>query len=364
MNIRNNRIIFLTQTSDIGASARYRVYQYIRYLEKEGFACTVSPAVPDNILLEANNQPNFMNKFRYYSAIIQKRISDMKKINEFDCIFIQRDILIHVYPIIEKLIALRHRKIIFDFDDALYLFPPHKKMNFLFNLLWDKKKIEKIIKLSGHVIAGNFFLKNYAEDFTRNVTLIPTSIDLGFYNFNEGQKRLIGKKVRIGWIGNQGTFDYLEKIMPVFQKLAKNYDIEIVVIGAKGEQVEGIKITYRDWNPQNEVEEIKNFDIGVMPLTNDEWSEGKSGTKLLQYMAAGIPAVVSPVGVNKEIVEEGLNGFLASSPEEWLEKISNLIERKVDVDKICLRARKTVEEEYSVKVNAVKLKKVIEKVLE
>lgn len=346
----------------MGASARYRVYQYLDFLKKNGIEGVVSPAVKDSTLKRYCGNPGIFNKITYYSSIIGRRMADINHVDDFDCIFFQRDILIHAYPFIEMLIALKHKKIIFDFDDAIYLYPTNKKAGFLFKAMMDTRKIERIIRLSKHVIVGNIFLKNYAHNFTNNVTVIPTSINTALYKTSDKPRQKTGK-ITIGWMGSQGTFSYLENIFPVLIELAKKYNIELKIIGAKGSKVKGLDIVYKDWDLATEIEDILSFDIGVMPLADDEWSKGKSGTKLLQYMAAGVPAVASPVGINGEIIRDGENGFLAPSPDAWLTKISYLINDKALAGRVCQEARRTVEENYSVEVSSHKLLKVIREVL-
>jgi len=356
------KILFLTQTNETGASARYRVYQFLDYLERNGIDCTVSPAVSDNLLRNYHGSASIFKKPHFYLSQILKRISELKKINNFDVVYFQRDIVIHFYPILEEIIALLNKNIIFDFDDAIYLYPSHKKIGFLFKILWDRKKIERIIKLSKHVIVGNNFLKDYAQNFTKNVTVIPTSIDLTAYKINKIPGQLKGDTIKIGWLGSQGTFEYLKMLFPVFEELAKKYKIELMVIGAKGPLPKGFRINYKDWDLSTEVRDMAEFDIGVMPLTDDEWSRGKSGTKLLQYMAAGIPAIASSVGINTEIIRDGINGFLADTKDAWVKKIPLLIENEQLRAELVNNARSDVERFYSVQANASKLLEVIKKV--
>lgn len=355
------KILFLTQTSQIGASARYRVYQFLSYLKEGGIEYSVIPAISDVLLKRYHESSNLFTKFQYYSSQILRRLADLQKIRKFDVIFIQRDIIIHIFPFIEKLITLFNKNIIFDFDDALYLYPSHKKTGFLFKLLWDRKKIERIIRLSKHVIAGNNFLRDFARNFTENVTVIPTSVDLNVYE-NTQKLKNSSSLVSIGWIGSQGTFSYLKQILPVFEELAKKYDIEIRVVGARGPLIDGLRIKYKDWSLAEEVEDISKFDIGVMPLVDDEWSRGKSATKLLQYMAAGVPAVASPVGVNNEIVKDGVNGFLAKDQEEWIKKISMLVENIQLRNETAANAKEDVEKFYSIQANSSKFLGVINRV--
>ncbi len=356
------KVLFLTQTPQSGASARYRVYQFLESLRGSGIDCVVSPAVSESLLKDYLGSKNIITKFHFYGSQILKRITEVAKIKDFDIVFLQRDIVVHFYPFLEKMISGVNKNIIFDFDDAIHLLPPDKKTNFFFNLMWDRGKIEKIIRLSKQVIAGNNFLREYAEKFSKNVTVIPTSIDLKLYNSDQKPRRF-SEKIIIGWIGSEFTFTYLERIFPVFIELAKKYKIELKVIGARRPLMEGLEISYKDWDLKSEIAEIYSFDIGVMPLADDAWSRGKSGTKLLQYMAAGVPAVASPVGINKEIIHDEENGFLAHTPLEWVRKISCLIENKILAERMRIEARKTVERDYSTEVNAPKLLKVIKDVL-
>lgn len=356
-------VLFLTQTDQIGASARYRVYQYLSYLRKEGINYVVSPAVRARVLNRYNsNNFNIINKAAYYFSIISKRIDDLKRVNVFDCVFLQRDILVHVYPFVEKLIAARQKNIIFDFDDAIALYPRSRRLGILFRPFWDKRKIERIIKLSKHIIVGNNFLKTYVKNFTDKVTLIPTSIDLNYFKFSTDKLKCKNRKITIGWIGSQGTFGYLVDIFPALTELSKKYNILLKVVGSAGPKVRGLEIEYKDWLFDYEIDDMRDFDIGIMPLTNDDWSRGKSATKLLQYMAVGVPSIVSPIGVNSEIIEDGINGFLAVTKEDWMRKIALLIQDQQLRNRIVINAQNYVEKYYSVQVNAQKFLEVIKNV--
>lgn len=356
------RVLFLTQTDEVGASARYRVYQYLDFLKKNGVECVISPAVTDTILLRYTNRHNIFDKVSYYTSIILQRISDLSRIKNFDCVFLQRDVLIHAYPFIERIIATRQKNIIFDFDDALYLDPYLEKNKRFLWFIRDKSKIARLIKLSKHVIVGNNFLKKYASNFTADVSLIPTSIDLDIYKLDTNPRKASGK-ITIGWIGSQLTFPYLEQLFPVFIGLANKYNIKLKVVGANGPRAKGIDIEYKHWTLETELDDLYSFDIGVMPLTEDNWSRGKSGTKLLQYMAAGVSAVASPVGVNTEVIKDGINGFLADNNEAWVKKIAMLIENQQLRREIINNARRNIERYYSVQINAPRLLEVIKKVI-
>jgi glycosyltransferase involved in cell wall biosynthesis len=149
----------------------------------------------------------------------------------------------------------------------------------------------------------------------------------------------------------------------VFRKLQERYHVEIKIVGDINISLENVKIVPEKWSYETEITQLQSFDIGIMPMTDDEWTKGKCGLKILQYMAVGLPCVCSPAGVNKEIVQDGVNGFLANSNEEWIEQLSLLIENPNLRKKLGIVGRKTVEERYSLKVNAPRLRQVIKKTI-
>ncbi|MBI5181895.1 MAG: glycosyltransferase family 4 protein [Nitrospirae bacterium] len=280
-----------------------------------------------------------------------------------------------------------NRNIILEFDDAIYLTHP--------------RKMPRLIRMSKVVIVGNDFLKEYAVKYNQNVKVVPTVIDMRRYSTNpphpvplpkgereslvsfisHGEKESLipfipqegeeikatsvvpppltgggkgeGEKIIICWIGLAYNIDYLKQLADVFRKLSDK--ITLKIISNKGIEIEGVNVIFKKWSNETEVEEIKSSHIGIMPLKDDEWSRGKCGLKLLQYMAAGIPSVVSPVGVNKEIISDGVNGFLALTEDEWYEKLLRLCEDSELRRKIGLEGRKTIEEKYSINIWAPRL---------
>ena len=169
----------------------------------------------------------------------------------------------------------------------------------------------------------------------------------------------------IGWIGVEASLVYLELLQNVLQEIARRYPVRLKIISRVGEKpftLPGVPMNLVPWSYETEVEEMAEFDIGIMPLKEEEWARGKCGLKLLQYMAMGIPSVSTRFGVNSEIVEEGKDGFLAQSSEEWVEKLSRLIEDAALRQKMGEAARKKAVEKYSLEKTALLLADVLRKV--
>jgi glycosyltransferase involved in cell wall biosynthesis len=287
---------------------------------------------------------------------IKRRIDDFRNLSRYDLVFIQKEALPFGTTIIEKLFSSK-KPVIYDFDDAVYLMNPSKTS--LIPFLRTPSKIATIIKLSECVIAGNQYLADYATKYNCDVHIIPTCIDTDYYI--PKHKREERKRIVIGWIGSQSTISYLVDIKGVLKKLCRKYDV-IFKIVANAEIDLNIETEFKTWRLRDELVDLRSFDIGIMPLPNNEWTRSKCGYKIIQYMAVGKSVVASPVGVNKEIINDGVNGFLAKNENEWKEKLSVLIEDYDLRKKISVAGRQVVEDRYSLKINAPKLLNLLFKV--
>ncbi|MEK6616813.1 MAG: glycosyltransferase family 4 protein [Bacteroidota bacterium] len=328
-------------------SQRFRFEQYFSFLERNGFECHLS-----YLLSEADDrifysEGNFIKKVSVVVKSFLRRRKDISKAKEYDIIFIQREAFMTGSVYFEKQLKKTGKKIVFDFDDAVWL-PNVSEGNRKFEWMKNFAKTKTIIELSDSVIAGNNFLADYAGRFTKNTIVIPTTIDTSYH-----QKQVFSKddvKICIGWTGSHTTIRHFEHAIPVLKKLKEKFPDKIYfkVIGDNTFENKELCIKGVLWKLENEISELSEFDIGIMPLPDDEWAKGKCGLKGLQYMSLEIPTVMSPVGVNNEIISDGVNGFLAGNESEWIEKISLLIENPEVRKKIGTEARKTVEDNYSV----------------
>ena len=357
------KVIFLEPYPIEGPSSRYRVEQYIPYLRANGIKCIVRPFAGSAFYRILYKKGAYLRKLLYFSAGAARRSMDFLIALSCDVIFIHLEAFPLGPPVMEWLLARLGKKLIYDLDDAIYLGAASQSNIFLKRLKcpW---KIPKIIGLSRHVITCNEHLEKYSLEYNRSVTVIHTSVDTD--RFKPAVKGPSGT-IMIGWIGSHSTAKYLESLKAVFERLAdKKYGFKLKVVGASRKvfDIPGVEITYKDWSLGEEIEEFQSLDIGVYPLPDDEWTAGKTGFKTIQYMSVGIPCVASDAGPNRVIIEEGLNGFLAKDNDDWVSKLSRLIEDRGLREKIGVAGRKTVVERYSLKVNAPKILRIIRDVAE
>jgi glycosyltransferase involved in cell wall biosynthesis len=328
---------------------RYRCEQYIKYLEANGFDCTYSPLI---VRVEEDfalyNSQNLFDKAKIFIRGFWRRLNDVWMANRFDIIFIYREAFMTGSVFFERLFRRNNAKIILDFDDAVWL---HSVSEVNKSLQWLKRpeKIKDIIALSDLVITGNSYLADYAKQYNRNVVVFPSTIDLDFYKIPLKEQADSNNQVIIGWSGSHTTVEHFEIILPVLQILKKKFGsrIQFAVYGDPNYKNNELDIQGTAWSYDSEVATISSFDIGIMPLPNDNWSKGKCAMKGLQYMGLGVPAVLASIGMNKDVIEDGVNGFLASNEDEWIDKLTLLIESKELRKQIGSAGRKTIEQRFS-----------------
>ncbi|MBI3321302.1 MAG: glycosyltransferase family 4 protein [Candidatus Omnitrophica bacterium] len=277
----------------------------------------------------------------------------------WDVIFLYRDLLPIGPPILERWLARTGIPIVYDFDDAIFL--RHvTEANRGFAWLKRPEKTGTICGLSAHVIVGNAYLQAYAARYAARVTVVPTTIDTAAYAPKESVE--IDGIPTIGWSGSVTTMEQLRIIEPALKRLRRLQPFRLKVLGEPNFSIEGIETESQGWNAQAECPELRSFDIGVMPLPDNAWSRGKCGLKALQYMALGIPTVASPVGVNRDIIRDGANGFLAATESEWIDKLAQLINDANLRRQFARAGRSTVEGWYAAQVQAPRLLEVFQQV--
>ena len=279
-----------------------------------------------------------------------KRYGLLLKARKFDTVFIHREMKPFGIPFFEWLfLGLYGKKAIYDFDDAIWL-PNFSHSNRRFAFLKRYGNVKFICKRVKKVSVGNNFLKEYAQKFNSNVVVIPTTIDTDGYH-NEVHVFDHTKKIKLGWTGSHSTVSYLEELEPVFIQLSNRIDFELIVISDKKPDLKIPELSFFKWNKNSEISDLNQIDIGLMPIGNSAWDKGKCGFKALQYMSLGIPALVSPYGVNEKIVEHGKNGFHCQSESEWIENIVFLAENLTLLEEMGKSARLFIENNYSVSAN-------------
>ncbi|MFH1509299.1 MAG: glycosyltransferase [bacterium] len=249
---------------------------------------------------------------------------------------------------IEKFIKLVNKNVVLDFDDAVYTFPEHLKD---WRPLKGEDKLGNLIEMSKLTLVGSKHLKNYADKYSKNTCLYFDSVNVDEYptKYHEQKNQYV-----IGWIGSEPGLKYLEIIKPALDELSKEIKFTFHIIGPKSTPQDilgNVKTKIIPWSKENEIEELLKFDIGVMPLHDNEWERGKSGFKLVQYMAAGVPFVASPVGMNIDFARND-TGILADKKEEWVQAFKKLLESKNLRNEIGKKGREYAMQNNDIKANA------------
>lgn len=354
------KVLFWVPYPTEGASNRYRVEQYLPYLRESGINFSVHPFWSSSAFWVLYKRGNYFRKTHFFLCGILSRILDLLQIFRYDVIFIHREACPMGGAFFENILNWLKKPFIFDFDDAIFL-PSSSKSNSFIEKFRKPSNVAEIIRKSRYIIAGNSYLADFASRYNNCISVIPTAIDTDKY-YPVGHKKS-NNKVVIGWVGSVTTAEFLAMLRGVFIKLSTKFrNIEFKIIGGNF-SIHGLNnVISRPWSLDGEINDLRYFDIGIMPMPDNQWTKGKCGFKAILYMSMAIPCICSPVGVNNEIITDGVNGFLADSDEEWIEKLSLLIEDPELRYKIGLEGRKTVEETYSVKKNALKFIEVIQRV--
>jgi glycosyltransferase involved in cell wall biosynthesis len=318
------KVIFLIQGKEVAAS-RYRALQYLPFFKAGGI---------DTEVFE------FPQRMAGWSSLLEP-------LKKGDIIFVQRKRL----PRSVLLLLKRLKKIIvYDFDDAVMFKNSLSKNPYS---LRRTMSFKRMLRYTDLVIAGNEFLKEEAEKYHKNVQVLPTPVDAERYWEKEYRE---SDMVNIGWIGDHGSIHYMESYKDVWEAIGRKYgNVVLTIICDTFIETKDISLRKIPWSYEREIDDLMSLDIGVMPLFNDLWSQGKCGFKIIQYLGVGVPAVCTPVGINRDVVEDGVNGFWAMTKDEWIEKLSFLIEDVSARVKMGKEGRRKIMEQYTVQVCAPKL---------
>lgn len=341
------KILFLTQTIQEGPASRIRGYQMATALKQQGFRTHVSPGIGPWLYPLTYSHSVSVFKIPFYFCSLLKRMGQLNWMRQFDGVVIQKEISPHFFPLVEILLKKLQIPTIFDFDDAL--FARRLKPNWL----------PLILKNAAGVVAGNPFLAEYAKQYNSKTVVIPTAVDLTQIT----RKKVFSQKgpVLLGWIGSRSSWEHLDLIQkPLKRILSKNVHLLIVADHLKSSWKPWVDkgfVQFKKWNLAEESKCLQQMDIGLAPLKKSVWSQGKCGYKVLQYMATGLPVVASAVGVQPHLIEEGVHGCLANSSSTWEKKLSWILKKRKDWEKMGERGRSKVESEYSLRKQASKMKR-------
>jgi glycosyltransferase involved in cell wall biosynthesis len=348
-------LAWVPQELDTSPGQRFRIEQWAPYLRDLGIAIDFSPFSGPELTGLLARPGRTLQKTAKVLGALARRVGEAGSAPRPDLVYIFREGALLGPAIAERVLGLRGIPFVFDFDDAVwvrYLSP----RSGLLSYLRFPGKTATLCGRAHHVMAGNSVLRDYALQYNTRVSIVPTTIDTQRYvpRPHSPEKLLV-----VGWSGSSTTARYLDLVKPALQTLARRRPFRLKVVGASGVSIPGVQLECLPWRSDTEVAEIATFDVGLMPLPDDQWSRGKCGLKALQYMALAIPPVVSPVGVNREIVENGVNGLLATTEADWVEGLERLLTDARMRRHMGEAARAAVEKSYSARVVAPKVAQIL-----
>jgi len=331
-------------------SQRFRFEQYFQILKENGFEFRIQSFLTSKNWRIFYEKGKGLNKSLTMVNGFTRRFLILFHIPFYNFIFIHRELCPVGPPVFEWIIShVFLKKIIYDFDDAIWL-TDNQNESWLTGVIRWRSKVSSICRWAYKVSCGNDYLQAYAAQFTSHAVYNPTTIETEHWHnptrFPASENKT---QIRIGWTGSHSTLKYLNEIEPLLLRVNRDYPtVSFVVIANRKPELSVPTIEFIPWNEQTEITDLLSIDIGLMPLPDDEWTKGKCGFKALQYMALQIPCIASPVGVNIKIIQHGVNGFLCRQEDGWFETLATLIENKLLRERIGMEGRKTVVNRYSV----------------
>lgn len=341
------RLLVLPRYDEAGASSRVRMYQYLPALQAAGIDVEVSP------LFDAEYVHALYAKQRAWSSIARgyaRRLGAQLAASAYDAVWLEKELMPWLPSFVERLRG--KPTMVVDYDDAVFHRYDLHRSALVRRLLG--RRVDTVMRNAHLVTAGNGYLADRASAAgCAWVERLPTVVDLARYA--PGPSSGEASPIVIGWIGSPATAQYLRPLGAVITRLSERRAVRAIAVGARPDQVEGTPFEPVAWSEAAEAAQVAAFDIGIMPLPDEAWARGKCGYKLIQYMACGVPVVASPVGMNTEIVEPGVNGELATTPEEWAAALSRLIEDTGLRSRMGIQGRRRVEDWYSLQAQAPRL---------
>lgn len=353
---------FVPNILNVSPGQRVRIEFWEEFLKNAGWEIEYfqfeNESLHEILYKEGNSAAKLRRLFECYLRQFNRVIS---KTNA-DLIFIYREVSLIGPALLERIIARKKIPIIYDIDDPVFL-PYRSPVNGWASLLKFPQKTHKLFELSTHIIAINDLIGNYAARFNKNVSIIPNCVDTNIY-IPPADNVNTDKDVKMIWIGSHSTMQNLIEIAEPIKVVQTKCNSPLLVIGAGSSGLDGINLEVRQWTAKTEVQDLQEGKIGLLPVNDLEWNHWKFFYKTIQYMAIGIPVIARDIGSNTKIIENGINGFVVKSNQEWVEKIMLLINNENLRKKMGEAARQTVLNNYSVMSQMPKMVDIFERVLE
>jgi glycosyltransferase involved in cell wall biosynthesis len=342
-------LVLCPHPPDRAPGQRLKFEQYYESWRAAGYEVDVRPFWSDRTWNVLYSHGHYAAKAIGMLDGYRRRIGDVFAARRADLVYLFLEAAPLGPPLFERVVRRSSVPVVFDIDDLVYL-PHGSSANRFMRWFRSRDKVPELISHAAHVVVCTHHLEEFARRFNDNVTDISSTIDTDTYVPRPHRERTSG--VTIGWSGSHSTAPYLHLLDDVLTEVHRSDEIAIHVVGESTFDIPGLPVDARPWQLSSEVADLSEFDIGVYPLPDEEWVYGKSGLKALQYMALEIPPVAQRIGTNLEIIEHGVNGFLASTHDEWVECIRTLVRDPELRRQMGRAARQTILDRYSVKGTA------------
>lgn len=353
------RVLALTKYGSLAASTRQRFVQFEPALAKAGIAVDYSPLL-DNAHLRGLVEGRRASPLSITKSYARRALRILNA-RSYDLLWVHCEYFPYLPGFVESWSAwIASAPFVFDYDDAIFHMYDTAR-NPLTRILFGGK-LEPLLERAKACLCGNEYLRSYAARFNPHALVVPTVVDTDVYRPTAGDpSRLV-----IGWIGSPSTWCNVRPLLPLLREVCERKGVTFRAVGAGTEAEEdrfpGLELV--DWNEATEVAEVQGFTVGVMPLLDRPFQRGKSGYKLIQYMACGLPVIASPVGVNAEIVRDGDSGFLATGPEQWRRALNALLNDAELRRRMGALGRERAVADYSLAVHAPRVVEIIKAAVE
>jgi len=351
------RGIVFSKYGTLAATTRQRFVQAVPYLNEAGIDIDIHPLF-DNAYLEQMFSKGERSKTAVCDAYL-KRFLDLFRCNTYDFVWVHCELFPYLPGAAEALIGLTKKPVIFDYDDAIFHQYDQHTNGLVRTFLG--RKLAPLLRRSDLAFCGNAYLQTYAAQYCKHSEIIPTTVDVNAY-IPTAAKTANTVPV-LGWIGSPSTWKYMAPLSETLRSLVAAKKLSVLIVGANHAADTHLPFEFRPWAEDREIADVQQMDIGIMPIPDEPWARGKCGYKLIQYMACGIPVIASPVGVNTQIVQHGVNGFLASNDTEWRDAITQLLGDAELRERMGKAGRATIEERYSIQRHGPHMAKLIQELL-
>jgi glycosyltransferase involved in cell wall biosynthesis len=335
---------------------RYRIEQWAPYLAEMGIEVSFQPFAGPALSRALYARGRAAAKASGMAAGLVRRLGEAWPAAGYDAVFLHREAALIGPALAERLLRARQRAIVYDFDDAIYLpyvSPTNRYLSYL-KFPW---KTRALCRLAAAVTAGNRSLAEYASRYNERVSVVPSTVSMREYRPRPDPAA--GRMPVVGWTGSHSSLSYLSLLREPLRALRARRPFSLLVIGVGAFDVPGLDVECRPWSAATEVRDLWDMDVGLMPLPDEPWARGKCGMKAIQYMGVGIPAVVSPVGANREIVVDGVTGLHASSDAQWVDSLHRLLGDEPLRRRLGAAGRELVRERYSAEAQAPRVAEVL-----